>query len=131
MYYKEYKEMKVQAINNTNTNFGMALHMNEAKIERKIGKAMAEGARNARPNLEKLAEDCEIYVRPFRSAYRLAYADAYGIKVTKKINSPVRRFFHNIFNGGRNSLVQRYLLDENKCLETLLTKKVEQLKSAL
>lgn len=118
-------------VQNKTSNFGMALHMNELKIERKIGKAMAEGARNARPNLEKLAEDCEIYVRPFRNIYRQTYADAYEIKVTKKINSPIRRFFHNIFNGGQNGLIQRYEFDKENLPEKLLIKEVEKMKSAL
>ena len=118
-------------VQNKTSNFGMALHMNESKIERKIGKAMAEGARNARPNLEKLAEDCEIYVRPFRNIFRQTYADAYEIKVTKKINSPIRRFFHNIFNGGQNGLIQRYEFDKENLPEKLLIERVEQMKSAL
>ena len=48
-------------------NFGMALHMNEKKIEKKLGEEMARGARRARHKLEELAQDCEIYVRPVKS----------------------------------------------------------------
>lgn len=47
--------------------FGMALHMDEAKIKKalkKYGKYAAEQAKAARPELEEMAKDVDIFVAP-------------------------------------------------------------------
>lgn len=50
--------------NVTSQNFGMALHMNEHRIARVLGRNVGYSANEARPALEKLSTDCDIFVYP-------------------------------------------------------------------
>lgn len=46
-------------------NFGMALRMDEGKIAKKIGRLAADEAKKARPVLENLAKDVDVFVQPY------------------------------------------------------------------
>lgn len=63
--------------------------MNEARIERQVGKEMADAARRARPKLEELAKDCEMYVEGF-SENTYANLDRYLIRIKKGLFNSVK-----------------------------------------
>lgn len=56
--------MNVQGVNN-NQNFGMALHMEDTKvIKRILGNKIAKDFEDAKPALKEMAKDVDIFVKP-------------------------------------------------------------------
>ena len=75
--------MQVDFNTQTSNSFGMALHMNERRIQHQIGRAMSDAARKAIPELEELAKDCKISVKPYVSELYGSKADAFEVRVRR------------------------------------------------
>lgn len=117
--------MKTSFNPNYNQNFGMALYMPKAsKISKAIGKNFANEAEIARPQLQKLAEDVDLYV-DIRKSNKLAY-QGFDLCVTKVIKNPIKRFFSS--PDCVDDFACRYEVANSK-MSKLLVEKAEQLKA--
>src|SRR5574344_61781 len=79
--------------NVTSPNFGMALHMNERRIERALGGNAGYNARAARAELEKLATDCDIFVYPVNEYIKWTNACRIECAVADKAKNAFQAFF--------------------------------------
>ncbi|OGI01423.1 MAG: hypothetical protein A2Y25_00525 [Candidatus Melainabacteria bacterium GWF2_37_15] len=90
--------MSMQAITQNNSSpklsFGMAFHMDEATIAKKLGQHVLKEVQKARPQLEELARDVDIFVRPETSFGRL---DMSKLRTSvQDITEPGKTFFQKI-----------------------------------
>ena len=124
--------------NKSNNNFGMALKMNEASIEHYLGKTMADGARNARPELEKLARNCDVNITPIHEHER---HPRLKVQVTKIIQSPILKFLKSNRNASAHTsneselkglrIVENYTHSLEELCSSELIKTVKNLKKKL
>lgn len=72
--------------NNSQPNFGMALYMKDLKVFKKaLGGNVAKNLEAARPELEEMAKDVDIFVKPRRFADNpLMPLDRIGVFVQEK-----------------------------------------------
>ena len=75
----------------SNINFGIGLQMDEANIEHYLGKAIGGGVRKARPDLEELARNCDINIKPIYEHDQ--YNGRLHVQVTKITQSPILKIF--------------------------------------
>lgn len=91
--------MQVNRTQQNNPNFGMALYMKDAKVFKKaLGNKVAKNLEAARPELEELAKDVDIIIKPRRFADNpLCPLDQVGIYVQEKnitLKDKIMRFFN-------------------------------------
>lgn len=111
---------------NSNQNFGMALRMQKAsKIEKALGKRLAEEAEIARPRLKELAKDVDIIVSPHENS-DLA-CRGFDIQVEDTTPNSIKRFLFGPDRYVKDS-VRNYDAYGNKRMSDVLVKEVANLK---
>ena len=91
--------MQVNNIQSNNPTFGMALHMKDIKVFKNVlGNNVAKNLEAARPELEEMAKDVDIFIKPRRFADNpFMPAEYIGIFVQKKnitLKDKIMRFFN-------------------------------------
>ncbi len=112
-----------------NTSFGMALYMPPyKKFAKEFGKEVADAAEKARPKLKQLAEDVDIFVKPYKPYFEPESENCWGItmtvgKVDKPIISKLRSLYreYNIFSN-KGSYFIRLEEHPNNLSDTLINK---------
>lgn len=90
---------QIQSNRFNSPNFGMALHIKDAKVFRKVlGNNIAEMIESAKPELEELAKDVDIFIKPRRFADNPFFKpDQIGIYVQEK-NITLKDRIMRLFN---------------------------------
>ncbi len=118
--------MKTNFNPNYNQNFGMALYMPKGKkISKALSKYFAVEAEIARPKLQKIAEDVDLYVNIHKS--QDMELQGFDLLMRKSIKNPIKRFLSNPpYLDSRK--VRRYRFNEQRISE-LLIEEAEKLKA--
>ena len=83
-----------------NTSFGMALYMpSNKKFTREFGKVLANEIEKARPKLKELAEDADIFVKPYKPWFEPYSENCWGVSITaNKVDNPIMARLKSLFN---------------------------------
>ena len=82
-----------------NTNFGMSLYMpSTKKFTKEFGKVAADEIEKARPALKKLAEDVDVFVKPYKSYFEPESENCWGVVITlDKKDNPIMARLRSLY----------------------------------
>ncbi len=90
--------MNAQVVN-SNINFGMALHMEDLKVVKNVlGNKVANDFVAARPALEEMAKDVDIFVKPSRYVHSPVLPKNYISIVVQQLNVTFKDKVKRIFS---------------------------------